>query len=84
MKTILATLFASGLLVGASQAAQITGVLQSFDIVSGTILLDNGKAYSTDKSDNNNGDLRAMPAGTPVTLTIDDATQQVTDIRLAR
>jgi hypothetical protein len=84
MKTILATIFASGLLIGVSQAAQVTGVLQSFDIVSGTILLDNGKAYSADKSDDNNGDLRAMPAGTPVLLTIDDATQQVTDIRVAR
>jgi hypothetical protein len=84
MKTILATIFASGIMLGASQAAQITGVLQSFDIVSGTILLDNGKAYDTDKSGDNDGSLQALPAGTPVLLTIDDATQEVTDIRMAR
>ena len=42
MKTIFATLIATAALIGVAQAETVTGTLQSFDQVTGTIVLDHG------------------------------------------
>jgi hypothetical protein len=83
MKTIIATLFATAALVGVAQAEQVSGVLQSFDQVTGTIVLDDGKAFAVDLSDDEDSVIRPIPTGSTVLLTIDDGTKLVTDIRAA-
>jgi hypothetical protein len=81
MKTIFATLIATAALIGVAQAETVTGKLQSFDQVTGTIVLDNGMAYGIDMTDEDNDDLiKPIPNGSTVTIDVDSGSKLVTDI----
>jgi small nuclear ribonucleoprotein (snRNP)-like protein len=81
MKTFFATLIATTALIGVAQAETVSGTLQSFDQVTGTIVLDNGMAYGIDMNeDTSKGLISPIPAGTTVTLDLDAGTKLVTDI----
>ena len=81
MKTILAALVATVALLGVAHAETVTGTIRSVNPVTGTIYLENGKAYGISRSQDESERLvQPMAPGTPVTLRLDDATQQVTDI----
>jgi Protein of unknown function (DUF1344) len=84
MKTIFAALIATAAFAGFAQAGTVTGTLQSFDQVTGTIVLDNGMAYAVTNSNDDETVITPIAAGSSVMLTIDDGTKLVTDIRTAR
>ncbi len=84
MKTIFATLIATAALIGVAQAETVTGTLQSFDQVTGTIVLDNGMAYGIDMTDENSEDLiKPIANGSTVTINVDSGSKLVTDIYAA-
>jgi hypothetical protein len=82
MKTIFAALIATAGFAGIAHADTVTGTLQSFDQVTGTIVLDNGMAYGIDRSDddNRNSVISPIAVGSTVTLNLDSGTKLVTDI----
>ena len=81
MKTIFATLIATAALIGVAQAETVTGTLQSFDQVTGTIVLDNGMAYGIDMTDENSEDLiKPIANGSTVTIDVDSGSRLVNDI----
>ena len=81
MKTIIAALIGTAALIGAANAETVSGTLRSFDQVTGTIVLENGKAYSVSRTDDDFNDIiRPIPSGTSVTLQLEGATKAVTDI----
>ncbi len=84
MKTIFATLIATAALIGVAQAESVTGTLQSFDQVTGTIVLDNGMAYGIDMNDENSeGLIKPIANGSTVTINVDSGSKLVTDIYAA-
>jgi hypothetical protein len=84
MKTILATLFVSAALMGAAHAEMASGTLKSFDLVTGTIVFEDGKTFAADMDQMDGLDLVPIKLGTMVNLTLNDGDKLVTDIRVAK
>jgi hypothetical protein len=83
MKTILTSLFVSAALMGSAHAEMASGTLKSFDLVTGTIVFEDGKTFAADMDQMDGLDLIPIKLGTMVNLTLNDANKLVTDIRVA-